>query len=110
MLALPARSPIACASHRIWIVTGMIAIAGAGCRSAGPSPAPATATAATSAQRAPFANAFPLATSQEPLALAPPAISAAPVLAEVLMAPPARVIADLNAVGRELPIRLGDQM
>jgi hypothetical protein len=70
-----------------------------------------TATAATAtAQRAPFANAFPrAATSQEPLALAPPNVSA-PALAEVLIAPPARVIADLNAVGRELPIRLGDQM
>src|SRR5881409_3748673 len=99
MFALPARSPIARASHRIWIVTGIIAIAGAGCRSAGPSPPPATAvtaTAATSAQRAPFANAFPLATSQEPLALAPPAVSTTPALGEVLIAPPARVIADLN--------------
>jgi hypothetical protein len=51
-----------------------------------------------------------MATSQQLLALAPPAVSAAPALAEVLIAPPARVIADLNAVGRELPIRLGDQM
>ena len=37
----------------------------------------------------------------------PPPVAA---LAEIRIAPPSRVVADLNALGRELPIRLGDQM
>ncbi len=49
----------------------------------------------------------------EPLALAssaPGTPAPVPPLAEIRIAPPARVVADLNALGRELPVRLGDQM
>ena len=44
----------------------------------------------------------------EPLALA--GAAATPTIAEILIAPPSRVVADLNRLGRELPVRLGDQM
>jgi len=112
----PARAQPSTARCGIWIATG-IAIATGGCRSTGPAPAPATAATAP-AQRAPFANAFgPAASAQEsparPLALATPVPGApppVPTLAEIRIAPPARVIADLNALGRELPVRLGDQL
>jgi hypothetical protein len=106
---------IASASYGIWIAAG-IAIATSGCRTAASSPTPATAATAPT-RRAPFANAFgPAASAQEPsaepLALAttaPGAPPPVPTLAEIRIAPPSRVVADLNALGRELPIRLGDQ-
>ncbi len=98
-------------------VAAAVAIAISGCRSGGSTPPPATA-ATPPAQRAPFANALkPIAPSSEspaePLALAGPAPGATapvPTLAEILIAPPSRVVADLNALGRELPVRLGDQV
>jgi len=102
MLARPSIAPGA-----ILLAIG-IALAANGCRSAGPAPAPATATT----QRAPFANAVKPGTPPEgppePLTLAP--LPAAAPLAEILIAPPARVVADLNTLGRELPLRLGDQL
>jgi hypothetical protein len=116
MFPLRARPTLAFAPHGIWIVLG-VATAIGGCRSAGPAPAPATAVTAPT-QRAPWANALsPTASAQEaaaePLVLATPvpgAPASMPTLAEIRIAPPARVIADLNALGRELPVRLGDQM
>ena len=48
----------------------------------------------------------------EPLALAPVPAATSPTttLADIAMAPMARVVADLNTLGRELPLRLGDQV
>ncbi len=97
------------ATYGIWIATG-ITLAIGGCRSAGP--APASSTAATpAARRAPFANVLtPGERPPEPLALAPLSAAPAPSMAEILIAPPSRVVADLNSLGRELPVRLGDQI
>ena len=103
------------ARNRIWLAAGLT-IATAGCRSTGPAPAPATATTAP-AQRAPWANAVTPGAAlaevpPEPLALAPAPAATSPTttLAELAIAPMARVVADLNTLGRELPLRLGDQM
>jgi hypothetical protein len=86
-----------------------------GCRTAGSTTAPstpATPGVAIAGGAAAPAPAAPRAPATAPLVLAPlPAAAmtpAFPTIFELLIAPPARLTADVNRLGRELPLQLGD--